>query len=684
MIKLNWIAPTWVRRAVLSLLALGVWGVVPTHAQETMPQTESGAEAETPSSVQHAECTFFGATRERFLPRINARAESQPGRLTRQFMAAVNGLSAGSDEPVHRETPFAAAATGSGNLIDKYIFAVLQAKNITPAGKTTDYEFIRRATLDLTGRIPLPDRVTQFIQSTDPNKRTLLVDELLAKPEWTDKWTMFFGDIYKNTANAVQVRIQTEGRNAFYKYIHDSLAANKPYNKMASEIIGAQGNNSFDQTNGQLNYHVLGVVGGGPTQDIFDSQVSNVADQFLGISHVNCLLCHNGRGHLDSLSLWGSQTTRVQAWGLSAFMARTWTRSIATPPDPNNPNARYNYFSLDKYATDYNLNTTTGNRPSRQPIGTLKVVSPSYLFGGQTPGSGEDYRVALARYVTGDFQFARATVNYMWAALYGRGIVDPPDQFDPARLDPDNPPPSPWTLQPSNARLLNALAQSFIDSGYNIKTLQRLMVASDTYQLASEYSGKWDPAWEPYFARHFVRRLASEEIHDAIVTATNTLPLYTVNGFTNPSAVYSVDSPGFGKISYAMQAPDVVNMPDGGGAVSQFMDLFLRGNRDDQPRKTEGSILQALGLMNDAFVQNRIHSTGTGATATFLAKQLASYSDDVMISNLFMNVLSRLPSAAEKALAVAQLQVGGVANHKANAEDLLWTLFNKVDFVFSY
>ncbi|MDQ1474331.1 MAG: hypothetical protein QOJ99_5811, partial [Bryobacterales bacterium] len=625
-------------------------------------------------------CTFFGASRERFLPRIRVRAESQAGGLTRLFSAAAAprfGI-----KP--RGKAFEAAAAGRSNLIDRYIFADLQTNNIMPADRTTDYEFMRRVTLDLTGRIPTPDRVIQFVQDPNENKRVLLIDALLATPEWTDKWTMFFGDLYKNTANAVQVRIQPEGRNAFYKYLHDSLAVNKPYNTMASEMIAANGKNSFDQTNGQINYHVLGVVGGGPTQDIFDSQAANVASQFLGLAHVNCLLCHNGRGHLETLTLWGSQKTRVQAWGLAAFMAHTKTTSVATPADPNNPNARYNYFSLDKYTTDYNLNTTSGNRPARQPIGPTKAITPTYMFGGQTPGSGEDYRVALARYVTGDFQFARATVNYIWAALFGRGVVDPPDQFDPARLDPDNPPPAPWTLQPSNARLLNALAQSLIDSGYNIKALQRTMLASDTYQLASEYSGTWDPAWEQYFARHFVRRLMSEEVHDSIVTAIGTLPGYTVNGFTNASTVYGVDSPGFGKISYAMQAPDVVNMPDNGGAVSQFLDAFLRGNRDDQPRKTEGSILQALGLMNDAFVQNRIHATGTGPAATFLAKQLLNYSDEAMVNNLFLHVLSRPPAASEKALALAQLAKGGAASRKTNAEDLLWTLFNKVDFVFNY
>ena len=657
----------WALPAIAMLAVLEIGELTPSQAQQNDQLT-----------VDHSECTFFGPGSERFQPKIRNR-ESVAGRLTRQFTA----LSATRGR-INRGKAFSIAATGNGNLIDRYIYADLQANNIAPAGLTTSYEFIRRVTLDLTGRIPQPDRVNQFVESLDPNARTALVDELLARPEWVDKWTIFYGDLYKNTLSNTQVNIRAEGRNAFYKYLHDSLAANKPYNQIATEIIAAQGNNSFDQANGQINYFPLGIVGGGPVQDIFDSQTANIADQFLGLAHVNCLLCHNGNGHLTSLSLWGGQTTRYQAWGLSAFLAHTWTRSIATPKDPNNPNANYNYYSLDKYTTDYALNTTTGNRPARQPIGTVKTVTPAYLFGGKAPDKGQDYRAALAQAVTGDFQFARAAVNYMWAAFFGVGIVDPPDQFDPARLDPDNPPPAPWTLQPTNARLLNALAQYFIDSGYDIQKLQRLIVTSDTYQLASEYGpNTWDPSYEPYFARKFVRRLWGEEIHDSVITAINTLPSYTVNGFTNASTVYGVDSAGFGKISFAMQAPDVVNMPDGGGAVSQFLDVFLRGNRDDQPRKSEGSILQALGLMNDNFIQSRIHATGSGATASFLMK-LLPLTDEQLINTLYIDVLSRYPTQDEMTLAGAQLQKGGGANRRTNAEDLLWTLFNKVDFVFNY
>ncbi|HWF08341.1 MAG TPA: DUF1549 domain-containing protein [Bryobacteraceae bacterium] len=631
-------------------------------------------------SIPHPECSYFGTDRERFNPRRSS-TSSAAGDLTRQFHARIVTAPAGPN----RVQPFDGVATGSRavNLIDKFIYAGLQANNITPAGKTTDYEFVRRVTLDLTGRIPTADRVTSFTASIDPAKRAGLIEDLLSSSAWVDKWTMYFGDLFKNTAATVQVTIRPEGRNAFYKWIHDSVAANKPYNQMATELIAAQGNNSFDQSNGQINYLALGVVTGGPSQDIFDSQTANVADVFLGLAHVNCLLCHNGRGHLDSLSLWGSQTTRAQAWGLSAFMAHTWTRSVSLPKDPANPNRNYNYWSLDTYKTDYNLNTTTGNRPARQPIGTVKTITPNYFFTGAKPASGEDYRIALAKNVTGDFQFARAAVNYIWAQFFGMGIVDPPDQFDLARLDPDNPPPAPWTLQPSNARLLNALAQSFIDSGYDIKALMRLIANSDTYQLASDHAGEWDPAWDKYFGRKFVRRLWPEEVHDSIATAISTLPIYTVPGFTNDSTVYGGNSPGFGKISYAMQAPDVVNMPDGGGAVSQFLDTFLRGNRDDQPRKGEGSILQALGLMNDAFVENRVHATGSGATASYLTK-LLPLSDDALIQTLFMDVLSRRPTPDEMIAARTELASGGASKRKAEAEDLLWTLFNKVDFSFNY
>ena len=176
--------------------------------------------------------------------------------MTAQFSA----LTATGTRRPGRTRPFASALSGRGNnLIDQYILADLQANNVTPADKTNDWEFIRRVTLDLTGRIPTTSRVVAFVTSNDANKRAELVDELLAAGGGSTS-----GPCISATSSRTRPRrcrcksARVEGRNAFYKWIHDSLASHKPYNQMATELISAQGNNNFDQPNGQLNYLVLG------------------------------------------------------------------------------------------------------------------------------------------------------------------------------------------------------------------------------------------------------------------------------------------------------------------------------------------------------------------------------------------------------------------------------------------
>jgi hypothetical protein len=637
-----------------------------SRADET-PATLTPEELRT----EHAECAYFGPMREKFvstaLKAAGVQREYSLSRVTNQVRTAMRSMDRASDA--------AAPAAEPAGIIDPLIWADFKARNITPAARTTDYEFIRRVTLDLTGRIPSADRVLAFVADTAPDKRNKLVDDLMTRAEWGNKWTMFFGDLYKNTTDRASsgIRRFPQGRNAFFDWIRTSLTKGKPYNQMASELISSTGTNSYDD--GTLNFLVGWVVSGGPQQDITDSWASSIADTFLGISHVNCLLCHNGRGHLDSLSLWGKNTTRYQAWQLASFLSHT--QQARTPVDPSNNNIYY--WSLQdntrNFTADYTLNTTTGNRPTRQSSQQgcrsgmpCYTVAPVYIFNGNAPKAGENYRAALAREVTGDFQFARATVNYIWDQFFGRGIVDPVNTFDPARLDPDNPPPDPWTLQPSNARLLNTLAQKFIDSNFNLKWLMREIVTSQAYQLSSRYDGAWNPEWEPYFARKFVRRLWAEEIHDAIVDTTWTYPNYNVPNFSNL---------GYGNIKYAMQAPDVVGVPT--TALSAFLDPFLRGNRDDNDRKSEGSVQQALNLMNDTFVTSRLAVTGGSASAMLVAA--LAKSDDEMVNFIFLNVLSRYPDDAEKAAALAMVKGG---SRTQGVQDLVWSLFNKVDFVFNY
>jgi hypothetical protein len=642
--------------------------------------------AQDESPVTHGDCTYFGPEREKYV-QLALRAMGKPGAnehmlgsLTEQVTRELAYVPPGSPTYTYNQSQ----AAGS---IDSYIWADFQAQGITPAPATTDWEFIRRVTLDLTGRIPTPQNVLTFVASTDPQKRAKLIDQLLAAPEWVDKWTMFYGDLLKNTVtfNTTGLNRFAAGRNAFYQYIHDSLANGKPYNQMANELLTVAAANTYET--GQANWLVGGWISNGPVQDTTDQMTANTADTFLGIEHVNCLLCHDGRGHLDQISLWASNTTRYQAWQLSSFLSHT---QIARGyPDPTNTNVYY--WSLADntkgYTTDYTLNTTSGNRPPRlAPTGCksgqpCNYVAPQYIFNGDTPKLGEIYRSALARDVTGDFQFARAAVNYLWAYFFGQGIVDPPDTFDPARLDPNNPPPAPWTLQPSNAKLLDALATHFIQSGYSVQATMREIVNSNTYQLSSRYPGNWNANYQNYFARKYVRRLWAEEIADAINQSSGTMPPYKVTGFTDS---------GYPQMSYMMQLPDVINVPDDGN-MKPFLDSFLRGNRDDQPRKQDGSILQALNLLNSGIVESRLQTTGT-TPSQLLIKNLSLGNTD-LVNTLFLNILSRYPTSQE--LSQAQCVLGtatggtGIAcpapsNRTSAAQDLVWSLYNKVDFVFNY
>ncbi len=614
-------------------------------------------------AVPHPECTLFGPKYDQFVSKafpfnVNGLTPHRAavGELTRKVAALLAYVPPGSQT-------YAFGQPSEPGTIDFYIFGALQAAGVAPAPATTDYEFIRRVTLDLTGRIPTPAAVTSFVADSTPNKRANLIEQLLASPSWVDKWTMFFGDLYQNNSQNSQIRRFPDGVKAFNDYIRGALQANEPYDQMARDIITATGTDSYQQ--GTLNFLAGGVVTGGPIQDIFDQQTANIFDVFLGIAHVNCLLCHNGRGHLDSLSLWGSQTTRYQAWQLASYLSHTQATRTAAAGAVNGQPYYWSIADNTKAArTDYPLNTTTGNRPPRQPAGTETSVAPQYIFTGDTPRSGESYRQALARDITGDFQFARATVNYFWAYFFGVGLVDPPDQFDPLRLDPNNPPPAPWTLQASNPQLLNALAQDFINHQYDLKWLMRTITNSQAYQLSARYNGAYNSAWDSLYARHFVRRLWAEEIHDAIAQSSNIIPSYTVASN--------------GTLNWAMQFPEPLNTPSASNPVTPFLDAFLRGNRDDEARSGDGSISQALDLMNDPFVMSRIKSNGP---ANSLLVQNLGAPDSQLVDTLFMAVLSRHPSSQEMTQALGMLAGG---SRSQQAENLLWSLYNKVDFVFNY
>ena len=204
----------------------------------------------------------------------------------------------------------------------------------------------------------------------------------------------------------------------------------------------------------------------------------------------------------------------------------------------------------------------------------------------------------------------------------------------------------------------------------------REIVNSQTYQLSSRYNGNWQASYEPYFARKYVRRLWSEELYDAVAQSSGYQPAYTMTGFTDQ---------GFAKPTYAMQFPDTntgVSGVNNTGDLNNLLNYFLRGNRDDQPRKQDGSILQALGLMNNPIIEMRttVAAYNGNPVAPLISQNMAQTPSN-LINTLYLTILSRYPSTAEMTTATTAL---GTGTTNQAIQNLVWSLYNKVDFVFNY
>jgi hypothetical protein len=538
------------------------------------------------------------------------------------------------------------------NFIDDEIFGKMVKDNVRWTSASTDEELLRRITLDLTGAIPDADMVKAFVADPSPSKRDAMIDKLLASDGFTDRWTMWLGDHVRNVQSAMNTNVQFGARNSYYRYLHDAIASRKPYDQIVRELIAGTGNSL---SNGAVVFWARQIQSNGPIQDTYDNLSAFTGERFLGMPLV-CLSCHSGAGHLELVNSAMSRRTRADFWRNAAFFARSGPS--ATPRDPATGTAS---FTIADYSQgDYKLNTTSGNKTPRAPQNGVAISDPAFFLTGETPPAAEARRQAYARMLTADPQFARATVNYVWKEIFGVGIVEPPDSFDLARQDPAALAPG-ATLQPTHPQLLNKLAESFIASHYDLRALIRTIVVSNAYQLSSRYTpGTWNEAWAPYYARHYPRRLMAEEIFDAILTSTG--------------VGANLATSGGGSVSRAMLLPD----PTEGGTFAAFLDHFERGNCDDEPRSFDGSIAQALALLNDRFVTDRIDAANP---ASLVARLIRQSTDPATIAEgLYLNTLSRYPTAEERAQAVTYLESGKLAD---KAEDLQFALINKLDFLFN-
>jgi hypothetical protein len=545
------------------------------------------------------------------------------------------------------------------NFIDTLLFGRMSADGIAPAPLTTDAEFVRRVYVDLTGRIPQPDKVVSFLNDTSSGKRAKLIEDLLASDAYVSQFALYFANQFQVTrGNGTSVRLV--GRNLFYNSLRTLVAQDQPYNQFVQNLLTSAGD--ADVVPG-VNYFVRWIAGEeyNPPQDFWDDMHDYVTTQFLGF-RTACVSCHNGRGHLENINLWLAPKRRAEFWSSSAFLART-DFFLQGEQDGN----RIRFLLQDRSYGNYNGAvpvTNPGNRPQRYGA---NVTQPSFILNGAGPQTAA-WRSDFVKLVTGDRQFARATVNYLWAYFFSTGIVDPPDGWDLARIDPENPPPSPWPVQNTQPELLEALADAFINSNYSLKTLVRTIANSNVYQLSSRYTGKWNPAFYSDFARHSPQRLSAEQMWDAIAVATQTEQPMNVAGFANP-------------VMYANELPDPYEPWDNGN-VTNFLSTLGRGNYNTIPRDSSPTLLGLLFLMNQYDVYSRVSEPYSQYNPENRAVRVAlqPIGDTEAVRQIYLATLARFPSDAEvkTILGAARTDPRYIWLPR-----LQWALINKLEFIFN-
>jgi hypothetical protein len=256
------------------------------------------------------------------------------------------------------------------------------------------------------------------------------------------------------------------------------------------------------------------------------------------------------------------------------------------------------------------------------------------------------------------------------------GLVEPYDGFDLLRLDPKNPPPAPWTIQPANPELLQALAEDFRDHKFSIHRLIKTIMKSNAYQLSTRFEGEWKPAYIPYYARRFARVLSGPEAVDIMAEATGTPFSFQQDGkrfdyvkqLTNPVLLQRA-------MGTNRQIGDSPENKD----IYSFMQAFYQAERMMPPvNKDVSSPVQAMLMMSSPIVTKRVSAEGTTRVGNLLK---SGKSDDEMIEELFLASLSRRPTADEVEVAKRLI---GKEDKKKGTEALQWTLVNTTEFLVNH
>jgi hypothetical protein len=498
----------------------------------------------------------------------------------------------------------------------------LSASNhVELAPRTGDEIFLRRAYLDLVGELPSPSEITLFVLDPTADKRTKVIDRLLADERYGKNWARYWRDVimYRRVEDRALLVLRP-----VEQFLTEQLNSNAGWDKIAQEFIEAKGNIA---EHGETALILAQMT---DANDVA-SEVSRI---FMGVQ-IQCAQCHD-----HPTDRW----KRQQFHEFAAFFPRTAPRpiivdgmmrgieivSIDVEPRFRRPNFQ-NYINLEHYMPDL-----------KDPSSKGKVMTPVFFATGQKLATGstdKERRTKIAEWISarGNGWFAKALVNRMWAELVGEGFYEPVDDIGPDR-------------QCTAPQTIEYLANQFALHHYDIKWLLRTIMETAAYQRESR--PRRLPNETPFVA-NCSQRLRGDQVLDILCDALGVDP--SLLGF------------GGGRPGYAF---------------AQFGPRYTFNTSfgyDPSVRRDEvtGSIPQALVMMNSPLITRALDGKNR---QTVLGKLLVQTADDEQVAvDLYLRCLAREPSQSE--LTVCREHIRTVGDRAQAFEDILWALVNRTEFL---
>jgi Protein of unknown function (DUF1549)/Protein of unknown function (DUF1553) len=474
------------------------------------------------------------------------------------------------------------------NFIDDEVLKSLGVLRIPVSPRADDATFLRRLRLDLTGRLPTPQEVASFVADTSSDKRAKLIDTLLASEDFAEYWTFKLTSLVRNRPAG-----DAAGAKALHTWLRDRVRDRTPFDKIAREVLTGVGDS-----------HAHGPAQFTRLSPDPRAQAELVSQVFLGV-RLQCANCHN-----HPLDRW----TQDDYHGLAAVFAR-----------------------LDRGREVKVVARGAVTNPRTGEPAVPRIPGVRFL---DATGDG---REAFANWLTGPDNpyFAKAIVNRLWRAMFGRGLVEPADD-----LRDTNP--------ATHPDLLDRLATDFVRHDYDFRHTLRLIARSDTYGRSAETTAT-NKADDRFYSHAYRRPIEPEVLTDALSDVTGITERYG-------------DEPA-GTRAIALVDP---------GTPSRALDVLGRCSRKDscESDSAGGGLPAMLHRLNGELINRKI-TARDGRLHHMIA---AGQSTPTIVAEFYTRALSRAPTDAERRYWQAQSDKVETMDRTAWLEDLVWSLLNSREF----